>query len=73
MFDQDNFQPGYTLFVFHLNPDEEVEVLSPISNGNLRLEMRFHVMLPHTITLVVYAVYDSILEIHSKRHLVDYY
>ncbi len=55
---QDDFQQGYILFVFNLNPDEEVEALSLISNGNLKLEMRFRVALPHTVTLVVYAAYD---------------
>ncbi|KAF7645227.1 hypothetical protein LDENG_00208070 [Lucifuga dentata] len=39
----------------------------PVSNGNLRQEMRFRVPLPHTTTLIIYACYDSILEINCKR------
>ncbi|XP_040895126.1 uncharacterized protein F54H12.2-like [Toxotes jaculatrix] len=72
--DRREFNDGYSLFVFNLNPGEDNDALSPISNGNLRLEMRFRVPLPHTTTLIVYACYDSILEINSKRQvLVDYY
>ncbi|XP_072768640.1 uncharacterized protein F54H12.2 [Nerophis lumbriciformis] len=69
-----DFERGYSLFVFNLNPGEDSDALSMVSNGTLRLEMRFRVPLPNTVTLVVYACYDSILEIDFKRQvLVDYY
>ncbi|XP_060890768.1 uncharacterized protein F54H12.2-like [Labrus mixtus] len=68
------FEQGYSLFVFNLNAGEDADALSPVSNGNLRLEMRFRVPLPQTTTLIVYACYESILEINSKRQvMVDYY
>ncbi|TKS65887.1 hypothetical protein D9C73_028356 [Collichthys lucidus] len=71
---REEFNDGYSLFVFNLTPGDDNDALSPVSNGNLRLEMRFRVALPHTTTLIVYACYDSILEINSKRQvLVDYY
>lgn len=71
---REEFQQGYSLFVFNLNASEDSDALSTISNGSLRLEMRFRVPLPHTTTLIVYACYESILEINSKRQvLVDYY
>ena len=69
---REEFNNGYTLFVFNLNPGEDSDALSPVSNGNLKLEMRFRVPLPHTATLIVYACYNSILEINSRRQvLVD--
>ncbi|XP_039887838.1 uncharacterized protein LOC120733608 [Simochromis diagramma] len=72
--DRQEFEQGYTLFVFNMNPSDDTQALSPVINGNLRLEMRFRVPLPHTTTLIVYACYDSILEINSKRQvLVDNY
>lgn len=72
--DRREFNAGYALFAFNLEPTEDADTLSPVSNGNLRLEMRFRVPLPQTTTLIVYACYDSILEINSKRQvLVDYY
>lgn len=68
------FEQGYSLFVFNLNAGEDADALSTVSNRNLRLEMRFRVPLPHTTTLIVYACYESILEINSKRQvMVDYY
>lgn len=72
--DRQDFNDGYSLFVFNLTASEDNDALSPMTNGNLRLEMRFRVALPHTTTLIVYACYDSILEINAKRQvLVDYY
>lgn len=72
--DRREFNEGYALFAFNLEPSEDADALSPVSNGNLRLEMRFRVPLPQTTTLIVYTCYDSILEIDSKRQvLVDYY
>ncbi|CAK6972119.1 hypothetical protein F2P81_025531 [Scomber scombrus] len=68
------FEQGYSLFVFNLKAGEDADALSPVTSGNLRLEMRFRTPLPHTTTLIVYACYESILEINSKRQvLVDYY
>lgn len=72
--DRREFNEGYALFAFNLEPTDETDALSPVSNGNLRLEMRFRVPLPQTTTLIVYACYNSILEINAKRQvLVDYY
>ncbi|XP_067465287.1 uncharacterized protein F54H12.2-like [Thunnus thynnus] len=72
--DREEFERGYSLFVFNLTPGEDSDALSPVSNGSLRLEMRFRQPLPNTVTLIVYACYDSILEIDSKcQVLVDYY
>lgn len=71
---REEFNQGYSLFAFNLNPGEDADALSPVSSGNLRLEMRFRQPLQQTTTLIIYACYDSILEIDSKRRvLVDYY
>ncbi|XP_058246934.1 uncharacterized protein F54H12.2-like [Hemibagrus wyckioides] len=70
---REDFNAGYALFLFNLNPTDN-DALSVVSNGNLRLEMRFRVPLPNITTLIVYTCYDSILEIDAKRQvLVDYY
>jgi len=72
--DREDFEQGYSLFVFNLTAGEDADALSPITSGSLRLEMRFRVPLPQTTTLIVYSCFDSILEINSKRQvLVDYY
>lgn len=65
--DRQDFERGYFLFLFNLNPGEDGNALSRVSSRALRLEMRFRQLLPNTVTLVVYACYDSILKIDSKR------
>lgn len=73
--DRENFENGYSLFLFNLTRDGEIdsEALSPSEHGTCRLDLRFRVALPRTMTLVVYACYDSVIEINSKRQvLIDY-
>lgn len=71
---REDFNRGYSLFAFNLSPEGDSDALSVAQNGSLRLEMRFRVPLRQTSTLIVYACYDSVLEIDSKRQvLVDYY
>ncbi|XP_066506087.1 uncharacterized protein F54H12.2-like [Hoplias malabaricus] len=73
--DRQDFLQGYTLYAFNLTPDEECgQHVSLVKSGNIRLEVRFRQPLPHTVNLVVYAVFDSIIEISNRRQvLVDYY
>ncbi|XP_048010495.1 uncharacterized protein F54H12.2-like [Megalobrama amblycephala] len=73
--DRDDFLNGYTLYAFNLTPDEECgQHISLIKSGNIRLEARFRQPLPQTINLLVYAVFDSIIELSNRRQvLVDYY
>ncbi|XP_016420228.1 uncharacterized protein F54H12.2-like [Sinocyclocheilus rhinocerous] len=72
---RDDFLKGYSLYAFNLTPDEDCgQHISLIKSGNIRLEARFRQPLPHTINLVVYAVFDSIIEVSNRRQvLVDYY
>ena len=73
--DREDFMAGYTLYSFNLTPDEDAgHHMSLIKSGNIRLEARFRQPLPHTINLIVYAVFDSIIEISNRRQvLMDYY
>lgn len=70
-FDRDEFNHGYTLYAFNLTPDENNGPhLSLIKSGSLRLETRFRVPLPQTINIIVYAVYDSMLEVSNRRQIL---
>ncbi|KAL2078836.1 hypothetical protein ACEWY4_024580 [Coilia grayii] len=73
--DRTDYLSGYTLYAFNLTPDEECgQHLSLIRSGNMRLEARFRQPLPNTINIIVYAVFDSIIEISNRRQiLMDYY
>ena len=71
---REEFLNGYMLYAFNLTPDEECAHLSLIKSGNLRLETCFRQPLAHTINFIVYAVFDSVIEVSNRRQvLLDYY
>lgn len=65
---------GYTLFAFDLTPDQEGgDHYSLIKTGNLRAEFRFARPLPTTVNMIVYGVFDNVIEINHRRNvLYDY-
>ena len=72
---RDEFQEGYTLFVLNLSRDDELdgEVISPAVSGTCRMDIRFRTALPRPVTVIVYACFDSIIEVNAKRQiLVDF-
>ncbi|XP_077057587.1 uncharacterized protein F54H12.2-like [Siphateles boraxobius] len=73
--DSNDFINGYTLYAFNLTPDEECgQHISLIKSGNIRVEARFRQPLPNTVNLIIYAVFDSLIEVSNRRQvLIDYY
>ncbi|XP_020296352.1 uncharacterized protein F54H12.2-like [Pseudomyrmex gracilis] len=73
---RDAYAYGYTLFAFDLTPDLSancVEHWNLVKHGSLRIEARFEKALETTINCLVYAEFDSVLEIDSSRQIiVDY-
>ncbi|XP_072041591.1 uncharacterized protein F54H12.2-like [Amphiura filiformis] len=71
---REDYAGGYTLFAFDLSPDASDDAhLNLLRNGSVRLELQFQVPLPNTVNLVVYAEWDSMLEITKSRSIViDY-
>ena len=71
----EEFQNGYTLFGFDLTPDQGSEEgqLHPIKTGNLRIELQFARALDHAINVIVYAEFDSQIEINSVREVITDY
>ncbi|XP_066566331.1 uncharacterized protein F54H12.2-like [Amia ocellicauda] len=72
--DRKEFARGYTLFTFNLSPDQECTGhYSLIKTGNLRAEISFAQPLPTTVNMIVYAVFDNIVEINMRcQILYDY-
>ncbi|XP_078250549.1 uncharacterized protein F54H12.2-like [Pogona vitticeps] len=68
------FPHGYTLYAFDLTPDHGCsEHYSLIKTGNLRAEIRFAQPLTATINMLLYGVFDNVIEIsHSRNVLFDY-
>ena len=69
--DREEFAQGYSLFAFDLSPDaSDGAHLNPIQTGSVRLELQFQNPLPSTVNLIVYAEWDSMLEITKSRHVI---
>ncbi|KAM4689035.1 uncharacterized protein F54H12.2-like [Discoglossus pictus] len=74
LIDREEFVSGYTLFAFDLTADQECgSHFSLIRSGNLRAEIRFSRALDRTVNMLVYIVFDNVIEINQRRDvLYDY-
>ena len=69
--DRKDYGQGYTLYAFDLTPDlSSGECFNLRKNGNVRLEMQFSEPLPETINVLVYAEYESVIEIDRNRNVI---
>ena len=71
----DEFGNGYTIYAFDLTSDKQVTAThrQPITTRNLRLELTFEKDTPTTINVLLYAVYDSMIEITQLRDVITHY
>ncbi|XP_025162981.1 uncharacterized protein F54H12.2-like [Harpegnathos saltator] len=70
-----DYPAAYTLFAFNLTPDLSANCAqwNLVKHGSLRMEVRFEKALTATINCLVYAEFESVLEIDSSRQvIVDY-
>ena len=69
-----DFAEGYTLFAFDITTDCcDGPHFNLVHKGNLRVEMHFDEPLEHTVNVVVYGEFESVLEIDRNRNVVyDY-
>lgn len=71
----EEFGNGYTLYAYDLTPDNDITATHrhAITTNNLRLELNFKRNLPKTINVLLYAVFDSFVEVTKLRDvLTDY-
>ena len=73
---RETFPDGFCVAVFDLTADLSANSIvhwNLVKNGSLRLEVGFSMALAETVNCVVYAEFDSIIEIDKKRNVfVDY-
>ena len=68
---REGYRKGYSLWAFDLSPDkEDGDHVHLIKEGNLRLDMKFDVALPDTVSVFVYAEFDNVIEIDRARNIV---
>ncbi|XP_075439047.1 uncharacterized protein F54H12.2-like [Ascaphus truei] len=71
LINREEYVEGYTLFAFDLSPDQERGGhFSLIRNGNLRAEIRFSRALDRTVNIIVYCVFDNVIEINQRREVL---
>ncbi|KAK3746089.1 hypothetical protein QZH41_004626 [Actinostola sp. cb2023] len=65
-----DYPQGYTLYAFDLTPDLSVGPhVSLIKQGNLRLGIQFAEPLPVTVNAILFAEFDSLIEIDHNRNV----
>ena len=65
------FSHGYSLFLFELSADLcDGSHLNLIRHSNLRLEIKFGTALAQTISLLVYAEFENLIEINKTRNIL---
>ena len=69
------FANGYTIYAYDLTADKEMNAghRQPIVSKNLRLELIFKNPTPSTVNVLLYAVYDSSIEITQLRDIITHY
>lgn len=69
------FANGYTIYAFDLTADKELNGThrQAITSKNLRLELSFSAAIKSTINVLLYAAYDSSIEITQLRDVITHY
>lgn len=66
-----DFANGYALYAFDLTPDQsEADHFNLSRQGTVRIDMKFGTALANTITVLVYAEFENIIEIDRNRNVV---
>ena len=71
----DEFGKGYTIYAYDLTATGDVSASyrDPYTSNNLRLDLSFAKALPETINVLVYAIFDSQIEITQLRDVITNY
>ena len=71
----DDFANGYTLYAFDLTADNNLAApyRQSIAHNNLRLELNFKSDLSKTVNVILFAVFDSQVEVTKLRDVLSNY
>ncbi|GFX78921.1 uncharacterized protein F54H12.2 [Trichonephila clavipes] len=65
------FPKGYALYLFDLSPDLcDGEHFNLIKHNNLRIELKFNKALEQTVSFIVFAEFESLIEIDKTRNVL---
>lgn len=69
--DRRDFSQGYALYAFDLSPDlAEDDHFNLVKQGTVRLDVKFANPLERTVTVVIYAEFENVIEIDRNRNIV---
>ena len=71
---RDDYKDGYALYAFDLTADlGEDDHLNLVKQGNVHLALKFGEALAETVTIIVFAEFDNVIELDRDRNvLVDF-
>ena len=71
----EEFAKGYTIYAFDLTADSDITASYRQANvpHNIRLDLEFKTTLTRTINVLIYAVFDSVIEISKLRDVILHY
>lgn len=68
---REDYGKGYALYAVDLTPDlSSSEHFNPVQTGNVRLSIQFAQALPHTVTCLVYAEFENLIEVDKSRNII---
>ena len=68
------FKNGYAIYVIPITPNEpDSATFDVVRTGGMRLEMGFSQALTAAVTVIVYAEFDSVLEIDKDRNVLSFH
>jgi hypothetical protein len=68
--DRSDFADGYALYAFDLSPDlSEDDHFNLVRQGTVRVDLKFALALPHTVTVIAYAEFENIIEVDRNRNV----
>ena len=68
---REDYSDGYALYAFDLTPDlGEEDRFSLVRQGSVRLSLKFSTALANTVTAVVYAKFENVIEVDRDRNVV---
>ena len=70
-----DFKGGYTFFAYDLTADNNIAASYRQANvpHNIRLDLEFKATLSRTVNVLIYAVFDSLIEISKLRDVILHY
>jgi hypothetical protein len=69
--DRSDCADGYALYPFDLSPDlSENDHFNLVRQGTVRVDLKFALALPHTVTVIAYAEFENIIEVDRNRNVV---